>query len=108
MNKQDALLWLCIFTGPALWFVSLEGNFALAPWACAFGWKPALFAVSSVCLLLTCIAGYYSWGEWQRLKPQEQQTRPRAMAFSGVVLSAAFVLVILAQSIPNIILGSCE
>ena len=42
--------WLLIFAGPTLWFLHLLVNFALAPWACSLGWKPALHVSSLIFL----------------------------------------------------------
>jgi hypothetical protein len=112
--KRDAVLWLAIFTGPIVWFVSFNANFALVPWACALGWKPALYAISCASLLITAAAGWAAWSQWQQLGRDEPGEtagvipRSRVLASGGVLLSAVFFLVIAAQSISHIILGACE
>ncbi|MBZ5583291.1 MAG: hypothetical protein LAQ30_14005 [Acidobacteriia bacterium] len=112
--RRDAALWAAILAGPLVWFISMQANFALAPWACALQWTPALFGVSFVSLAITAGSGLLAWSEWQKLGrelPGESGgavARGRAMALGGMILSAASFLVILAQTIPHVILGACE
>ena len=112
--KRDLTLWLMLFAGPVIWFVSFGANYALAPWACALRWKPALYTVSATALALTVVSGFVAWSQWQRLGreyPGEAAgTVPnfRALASGGVLLNAMFFLVILSQAIVEIILGACE
>jgi hypothetical protein len=112
--RRDAQLWAAVLTGPTVWFLSMLTNFALAPWACAFGWKPAEFAVTLVALAITAGAGLWSWKLWHDTgieMPGESGgavARDRSLALAGVLLNGMFVLVIVAQAIPNIILQACE
>jgi hypothetical protein len=84
---------------PIAWFVSLEGNFALAPLACAGHGKSLLLLVSGTTLGLAIASGILCW---------TQRDYHRRLAVSGAVLSGLLSLVILAQAIPNLILGGCE
>ena len=112
--KREAQLWAAVFAGPAVWFLGMLTNFALAPWACALGWKPAGFAVTLVALAVTLTAGLISWKLWRAAgleMPGEiggTVARDRSLALSGVLLNAMFALVIIAQTIPNIVLKACE
>jgi hypothetical protein len=112
--RRDAQLWAAVLTGPTVWFLSLLTNFALAPWACALGWKPAEFAVAAVALAITVAAGLISWKVWRGAgleMPGETGgavARDRSLALAGVLLNGMFALVIIAQAIPNIVLGACE
>jgi len=112
--KRDAQLWIAVLVGPTVWFVSMLANFALAPWACAFGWKPAEFVVALLALAITVVAGLASWKLWRDVgleMPGETGgavARDRSLGLAGVLLNGMFVLVIVAQAIPNIVLRACE
>ncbi|HJT86422.1 MAG TPA: hypothetical protein VJ732_01170 [Bryobacteraceae bacterium] len=114
MRKHNFLLWLAVLTGPIVWLVSFGANFALAPWACALRWKPALYTVSAVALLITAGSGILAWNEWRQLGrefPGEAGgwlSSSRALATGGILLSAMFFLVIAAQTIVEGLLGACE
>jgi hypothetical protein len=113
MNR-NLVLWAGVLTGPIVWFLGMEANFAVAPLACGHNAKPVLYLVSLVCLVLTALAGCLSWFEWQRVGrayPGElggPTGRSRAMAMAGVLLSAMFCLTIIAQAIPNVVYSGCE
>jgi hypothetical protein len=81
------------------WFASFEANFALAPLACAGHGKSILWLVSAVALSLAVASGLLAW---------TQRYFNRRLAVSGAVISALFAIVIVAQAIPNLILGGCE
>ncbi len=111
--KRDFLLWLTSLAGPAVWFLNMEASFALAPWVCRWqsGFIPGLTAASA--LAIVAASGLLARYEWQRLEvpsgePQPAEPRPRAMALGGMILSALFFIVILAQTIPTLELGLCQ
>lgn len=112
--SRDAALWTGVLAGPIVWLLSFEANFALAPWACTFDAKLALYIISVIALLLAAASGLLAWRQWKELGqewPGEgggALPRSRIMAIGGVLLSAMFFLVILAQSIPEVVLGACQ
>ena len=112
--KRDLLLWTGVLAGPLVWLVSFGARWSLAGWVCAFQWKPALLVISLVSLLAAAGCGMLSWTEWQRVgreMPGEGGgaiARSRIMGLMGVVLSVASMLLIIAQAIPEIMLGVCE
>jgi hypothetical protein len=112
--KSRIMLWSGLIAGPLAWFINLNTNFALAPLACTAGAKPALYLVSALTVAVALAGAYLSWTQWQsdEAAPASQSTaiqqRRRAMALSGVVLSGFSALVILAQTIPNVMLAGCE
>jgi hypothetical protein len=112
--RRDVQLWTAVLTGPTAWFVCLLANFALAPWTCTqFGRSP-LFAVAAVALLLSAVAGIAAWRLWRQIGVQPPGESggviayQRSLALAGVLLSGVFVMVIVAQSIPNLMLEGCE
>jgi hypothetical protein len=114
MRKRDFILWIGILAGPVIWLLSFQANFTLAPWACEFNTKIALFVVTILALVLVAASGLLAWREWSALgkawpgESGDSLARSRIMAIGGVLLSAMFFLVVLAQSIPELMLGACE
>jgi hypothetical protein len=113
MNR-DVLLLVAV-AGPAIWFFSLEANFALAPLACTMHGKAALYAVSIVSLLLVAGLAMLAWGQWRQLSREyaggsDDVSRQslRALALGGAGLNALSFIIILAQTVPNLILTGCE
>ena len=112
--KRDTVLWFAILAPPFVWFVNLCTAFFLNPWVCAFRWKPVLFAVFAVSLLVCAVFAGVGWVQWQRLGrelPGEgggAEPRARMMAISGFGLSSMAFLVILAQAISPVMLGACQ
>jgi hypothetical protein len=113
MNR-DLALWIVILAGPIVWLCSFEAIFALAPWACVFQAKVALYLVSLAALLLCGASGIYAWRMWKELGHNWNTdgsgavNRGRAMAIAGIVLSAGCSIIVIAQAIPEVILGACE
>ena len=66
MNSRAAL-WLNVWAGAVVWFLTLLGGFALAPWACSFGWKPALPIISLVGMLITAVLALKAWNQWHQV-----------------------------------------
>lgn len=112
--SRGVQLWLAVLTGPLVWFASLLANFALTPQVCEGGGTAMLFGVMAVSLVLTASAGLLAWRLWRRTGvelPGESGGAAgyrRTMGLAGVLLSAMFFLVILAQSVPTFLLRGCE
>ncbi|HWD99796.1 MAG TPA: hypothetical protein VG345_12190 [Bryobacteraceae bacterium] len=113
MNR-DTLLWISILAPPVVWFLCMEANFALAPWACAFGWKAILLLISVLGLVITASLTFLAWGQWKSLGREWPGDaggaipRARIMAILGGLIAAFSFLVILAQSVPAVLMGACQ
>lgn len=113
MNR-DTILWAPILAPPVVWFLCMETNFALAPWACAFGWKFVMFIVSGVAFVINAGLSFTAWNQWRSLGqdwPGDQGgaiPRARIMAILGLLIAAMACLVTLAQSVPEIMMGACQ
>jgi hypothetical protein len=111
---RPALLWALVFTGPLVWFAELEANFALAPLACQGKNKTILYIVSGASLLLLLTAGIISWAQWYLADNDSQgqvapfDARTRGLALGAVALNFLAALVVLAQTIPNLMMTGCE
>jgi hypothetical protein len=96
---KRAVLGTGLVLAPLAWFASLEANFALASLACSERGKSLLLLVSATALVSAIASGILAW---------TQRDLHRRLAISGTVISALFSIVILAQAIPNLMLGGCE
>jgi hypothetical protein len=111
---RDTLLWTSILAPPVVWFLCMEANFALAPWACAFGWKFILLLVSVLALVVTASLAFMAWSQWRSLGREWPGDaagaipRARIMAVLGGLIAAFAFLVIFAQSVPVILMGACQ
>ncbi|MBV8708860.1 MAG: hypothetical protein JO182_10170 [Acidobacteriaceae bacterium] len=112
--NRDLALWIGVLAGPVFWLCSFEAKFAWAPWACTFQTKLALYLVSLLALLLTAASGVLAWRQWKELgkdpagEASGALARSRFMAIGGIVFSVSFCMVIVAQAIPELMLGACE
>lgn len=114
MKNQNLLLWISVLGGPIVWLCSFEARFALVPWACTFNSKLALFGVALSALILCAACATIGWTQWKRLGERgpsaEAGSLPRSnfMAIGGMVLSTGCFLILMAQMIPEVILGACQ
>lgn len=112
--KGDVALWTGLLAGPMIWLIGFGARWSVAGWACALQWKPALFAIAAVSLLLVAWCGKLSWSEWQRVgreMPGEgggAVPRARLLAAVGLGLNALAILLIVAQTVPDLMLGACD
>ncbi len=112
--RRNLALWTGVLAGPVLWLSSFEANFALAPWACIFQAKLALYLVSIAALVLCAASGMLAWFQWKAFGKEwagedaSVVQRGRLMAIGGVFLSFGCMVIVFAQAIPELILGACE
>src|SRR5581483_477371 len=112
-NPTEGSLWLGVLGGPVLWFAQMECKYALVSTICPMGNQIVLHAISVVSLLLAASIAFVSWRNWSSIRnvdPNETRRvsgRVHFMAVSGFFLSCMFVMVILAQEIPNLFLSPC-
>lgn len=109
-----ARLWYGVLAGAAAWKLQLVVNYALVPYAC---WQRAEWmnhGASLATLLLAASGAWVAWGSWRETGGGTDTAhggaagRSRFMALSGMALSGLFVLLILGQWIPNLLLGACD
>jgi hypothetical protein len=112
--SRDLVLWTGVLGGPFIWLASFETLFALNPWACTFQTKLALYIVSVVAFLLSLGACLIALREWNALGREadprggDKLSRSRMMALGGVLLSGFACVIIVAQAIPELVLGACQ
>lgn len=112
MNRNLAL-WIGVLGGPIIWLTSFEARFALAPWACTFQNKWALYGVAIAALILCLGCALISFREWRSVGAQEPTPdagpvpRSNFLAILGIVTSCGTAMIVVAQSIPEFMLGAC-
>ena len=111
------MLWTGILAGPIAWFTMLEANYLLTYVACESGHKWFMHAVVLAAIGLVATAGYFSWVYGPPGDPEidtppvtrdTSEQRARWMALYGVASSIWFIIVILANEIPILVLHACE
>jgi len=106
-------LWGGILIAPAAYFFQLFVAYGMVNWVCRNGYSFLITLVTIIALSLSAFGAYLAWGCWKRVGTEyaddkgDAVNRSRFMAVSGLILSALFFVSILAQEIPNWIVGAC-
>jgi hypothetical protein len=114
MSNRTVVLWTGFLGGPIVWFTSFEARFAWAPWTCTFQTKWALHLIALAAFLVCAGLAALSWREWKALGaggPSQSGTplaRSQFMAILGIVTSLGCAMVVVAQAIPEFVLGACQ
>jgi len=113
-TSGQLLLWTGVLLAPIVWATQMEINYLLVPYACMSGHRVALYLVTLVALVVAATGGFVAWRNWQEAGGElpddagDARTRSRFMGVLGLLTSAMFFLVILAQGIPDFILHPCQ
>jgi hypothetical protein len=95
------------------WFISTQGNYALAPWVCAHK-LPAIPALAAALVVLSLFGGFLSWRAYATASPVPQPDmtgagRPhRFVATLGIMMALLFALVIVVQGTAGVVFNGCE
>jgi hypothetical protein len=103
-------LWAGIFAGPLAWATDEVVGYTVTAHECSTGSSVFLHALT-VSALITCGIGLLCAGStWApSLDPENDRAeRIRSMSLSGIALSLAFAVVILATAIPKWMLSPCD
>jgi hypothetical protein len=98
------ILWAGILVPAIAFLLNLQINYSLVPWVCVTGKAFALHAATAGTIALAGSGGLASWTAWRR----ETEGRSRFMAIWGLMMSALFFVVIVAQAIPIFMLDPCH
>jgi hypothetical protein len=107
-------LWAGILAGPLAWAFDLTASYALVKWVCVSRNDALLHAISLISLAIVCGGAALSWVALRQtvndvpLDGGQPRQRARFMALVGLTSSAFFVLVIVAEAIPNWVLDACQ
>ncbi|BBA32902.1 uncharacterized protein sS8_0937 [Methylocaldum marinum] len=107
-----AALWAGLLAGPAAWALHLQTSYSITPFFHGPGSTLALYLVTLAALAIAAAGGLIARRNWQRAGaawPGGEGgviARSRFMALSGMIISAYFFVIILAQAVPIMILRS--
>jgi hypothetical protein len=111
--RHPLLLWSGWVVGPAAWSLHLMASYLLVEWVCLTDNEWALHAVTLATALLSAAGAWVAWRQWTlagRRWPGagiQRAERIRFMTVVGLLLSVLSTLIILAEGIPNFIIGAC-
>ena len=107
-------LWFGILAGPLAFLLNLQLSYMLVQPACVTAHHLILHLVPVGALLLTASGGVSAWWNWQRAghaassKARGGLPYSHFMAGVGLLISVLFLVVIVAQWLPNFILTTCQ
>jgi hypothetical protein len=112
--RENFQLWVGVLGSAIVWAVQLQTSYAMVPWACSSGHRWMLPAVSIVFLFAAAVPALLAWRVWKktsgprRLERESRfEGRRRFMAMLGMMDSAVFFLLILAQGLPVFFIHPC-
>lgn len=112
--RENLQLWIGVLGSAVVWAIQLQTSYAMVPWACSSGHRWMLPAVSVGFLLVAAVPGVIAWSLWRktagprRLERESRfEGRRRFMAMLGIMDSAVFFLLILAQGLPVFFIHPC-
>ena len=107
-------LWIGLLLAPVAFLINLEVAYAFVPAACSARNELPIHLTHLACLLLTLFGLLTAWRSWKLTGaawPGEQGdplARSRFMAGTGLLVSGMFLLVVVAQWIPSLVLDPCQ
>jgi hypothetical protein len=112
-NGARRTLWLCLLAGPAAWTVHLLLSYPLVPLVCATGLGILLHLVTLFTAVTTFAAGVIALRLWDRAaRTARADDAPGTaatdyLAFSGLLMNALFLFIILVEGLPNFLVNPC-
>jgi hypothetical protein len=106
--------WTGLLAGPLAWGLHMQANLSLVPWVCKHGGEIYIHLVTILALVITAAGAYAAWRIWQEGGEEKANgggdilSRARFMGALGLMTSAMFFLVIIAQEIPGFFFQPCQ
>jgi len=114
-TKNGLALWTGVLAGPTAWLIQFQTRYSLVEWICSSRQTWASHLVWIGFLLLSLGGGLLSWRNWVRAGrewPSDLVSAPRGteslLSVLGMMTSAMFSLVIIAQAIPTFMINPCQ
>lgn len=112
-EAEDRRLWLSIFTPVVAWIAAHQTSFLLSPWICDTGRRWVLYLVIGSAFAAAAAGGVQTWTTWRTLPSSGHAkdstlARRRFMAMAALLLTAMFLVAILALAIPAVIHRPCD
>jgi hypothetical protein len=112
--RENLAMWIGVLGSAVVWAIQLQTSYAMVPWACSSGHRWMLPVVSLAFLVAAAVPGAIAWKLWRKASASnatERETagagRRRFMAMLGMMNSAVFFLLILAQGLPVFFIHPC-
>jgi hypothetical protein len=103
-----------VLGAPALWAIQFQANYALVPWICAHGHLVFMPITTALFLVLSLSCGLISLRDWRRVGGGSAEgsaggpvERIRFLGLLGLLVSALFSLLILAQGVAAFFINPC-
>lgn len=104
-------LWFGIIGPPTIWLARLAASYLLVPLVCRTGWLWLLNAVTGAALLGVAVAAAVALRSWRLTRDEhgsaQAAQRARFMAVVGMLVSALFFAVIVAEGLANLLVDPC-
>ncbi len=117
-QRNIALQWAGVLAGPVAWIFDEGLSYSMVQHACSTGHFYVLHVVSIVALLIGLSGVFISWKNLMTLPASREEKgetpggspmdRAVFMAKLGLMLSAGFVLVIIALGVPKVMMSPCQ
>jgi len=107
-------LWLGLLIAPLVFLLHLEVNYSLVTQLCQSAHKIAMHLVTLAAILVSATGGFIAWRNWReagRKLPGEGGSiiePSRLMSAVGVFISLLFIVILVAQWIPQFIFDPCH
>jgi hypothetical protein len=112
--RENFQLWIGVLGSALIWAIQLQTSYAMVPWACSSGHRWMLPVVSVVFLVASAAPGLIAFSIWRKTsvagrteRESRGDGRRRFMAMLGMMDSAIFFLLILAQGVPVFFIHPC-
>jgi hypothetical protein len=112
--RENLQLWIGVLGSAIVWAIQLQTSYAMVPWACSSGHRWMLPVVSFAFLVVAAVPGLIALSIWRKTSSPRRseresrfQGRRRFMAMLGMMDSAVFFLLILAQGLPVFFIHPC-
>jgi hypothetical protein len=107
-------LWFGVLAPPFFYLLDEELSYAFGYGACGTGRRGAFLISTLVCALIVALAGlisltrYRALPETADLEGARELDRNRFLSILGIGMSAGFLVFILANFVPKLMLGICD
>ena len=100
---QDLALLISLLGGPFAWLLNFHVGYVLSEHICATHSRLWVYMTCGLCLAISIVALALPW----RAMRENGESRTQFMAWLGVMSSAFFAVVIIAQSIASVMVDPC-
>lgn len=106
---KHLLLWAGALTAPIAWAIQFLIIYALVPHVCKVGFGRSLHVTSAIFIVIGVLGGLLSWRNIGQAEHSFEEERESILFMSrlGLMTSALFTLIMIAQVIPTFFIDPC-